>query len=146
MSDERGVAAMIAEPGLLERHAAQNVIDEAAHLFDAPTCPRPNLRRSKVKHRDAVRLGATGDPPVETRIINQHHRVGLVMAKVAICHAGQMQELVQVEDRAQKPHHGQLRQVGVQVATGRGHHRSAVADKLGRGILGADRMDQVGAV
>ena len=43
----------------------------------------------------------------------RHPEVGAMVAKIPIGAAGQRQELVEVCDRPQKPHHGQRRQIGV---------------------------------
>ena len=91
MADERGVAAAV-ETRFPRTAAHKHVVDEAPHLLDPPTGPGPNLRRRVIEHRNAVPLGPPGDPPVEARIVDQHHGVGPMMAKVAIGPAGQIQE------------------------------------------------------
>src|SRR5262249_46388530 len=40
-------------PALLERKSAEDVIDVAAHLLDAPASPGPELRRHKIKDGNA---------------------------------------------------------------------------------------------
>ena len=77
-----------------------------------------------------MRLRPAGDPPIEARIVDQHHGVGPLVAEVAIGPARQRKELVQVQQHAREPHHGQRRQIGVQRAAGRGHFGPAVADAL----------------
>ena len=129
MADERGVAAVLAEPRLLERQAAEHVVHQPPHLFDPPAGPGPNLRRRIVEDRNAVDLRPAGDPPVEARIVDQHHGVGPMVAEIAVGPAGQVPELVQVHQHAGEPHHGQGGQIGVQLAAGLGHFRPAVADR-----------------
>lgn len=89
---------------------------------------------------------APGNPPIEARVVDQHDRVGLVMAEVAVGPAGQGQKLMQVEQHAQKPHHGQHREVGVQLATGGGHAGAAIADRFQLGTAGAQGANQVRGV
>ncbi len=91
-------------PGRLERKAAQDLIDVLAHLLHPPACPRPDLRRHEIEDRNTPRLGPAGNPPVQTRIVDQHHRVGPFFAKVAIGHEDQSNERHQVEQDVQKPH------------------------------------------
>ena len=106
------------------------MVDQPPHLLHPPAGPGPDLRRRVIEDRNAVGLGPPGDPPVEARIVDQHDRVGPMMAEIAIGPAGQIPELVQVHQHAGEPHHGQGGQVGVQLAAGRGHLRAAVADGL----------------
>jgi hypothetical protein len=146
MADERGVCAALAIPLLFEWHATQHVIDKAAHLANAMRGPGPNLRRRKVEHRNAVRLRTACDPPVEAGIVDQHHGVRSVMAEVAIGPPPKRKELVDVDDHAEDPHHGQHSHVRVELAAGRGHLGTAVADELDVGAFGAELPDQIGAV
>lgn len=146
MADERGVAAPLGKPAGLKRQAAQDVIDKAAHFFDAPTGPGPNLRRGIIEHRNPVCLGAAGNPPVKARIVDQHDRVGTLVAKVSIGASGQRQELVNVQQHAQKPHHGQSGQIGMQSAAGFSHLGTAVADGFELGAALPQLANQISAV
>src|SRR5208283_3600775 len=65
MADERRIAAALTEPLFLERQAAEHVIAQPSHFPGAPSCPRPDLRRSIVEDGDAVDLGSPCDPPIE---------------------------------------------------------------------------------
>ena len=100
MPDKHRAAAALGEPFGLERQTAQHVVDEAPHLLDPPTGPGPDLRRRVIENRNTVRLGASGDPPVKAGVIDEHHRVGSVMAEVSIGPAHEVQKLVQVQQRA----------------------------------------------
>ena len=50
------------------------------------------------------------------------------------------------KQRAQEPHHGQGRQIGVQLATGGGHFRSAVTDALNGRLAPLELANQISAV
>jgi hypothetical protein len=140
------VAAALAIPRLLEWQFAQHVVDEASHFADPPAGPGPELRRAVIKHGNAMCLCPPGDPPVEARVIDQHDRVRPMMAEVAIGAACEVPELVNVQQHASEPHHGQLRQVFVQRAPGSGHPRPTVADKLAFSPSPAQFANEIGAV
>ncbi len=146
MTDERRVAAVPAKPRLLERQSAQDVVHKSPHLLDPPASPSPNLRRRVVKHRNAVGFCAARDPPVEAWIIDQHHGVRPVVAKIPIRPAGQVQELVQIQQHAGKPHHRQSGQVGMELAADLRHLRAAVADRPNAGTTALQLPNQVGPV
>ena len=97
-------------PGRLEGKAAQDLIDVLANLLHAPAGPGPDLGRNEVEDRDAPRLGAAGDPPVQTRIVDQHDGVRPLVAKIAIRHEDQADERHQVEKHVQEPHHREVDQ------------------------------------
>src|SRR5690606_36599334 len=78
--------------------------------------------------------------------VDEHHGVWPMMAKVAVGSAGEGEELMNVEDDAQHPHHGELGHVGVKLAIGGGHLGTAIADGLQLGILIPELANQVGAV
>ena len=86
------------------------------------------------------------DPPIEARIVDQHDGIGPMMAEVAIGSAGQREKLVDVQEHAEKPHHGQGREIGVQFAAGRRHQRAAVADAFDIRPPRTELPDQVRAV
>ena len=69
-----------------------------------------------------------------------------MMAKIAIRPAGQIQELVQVQQHAGEPHHRQRGQIGVELAADLGHFRTAVADGLNLRAALPQLPDQVGPV
>src|SRR5438105_1765674 len=46
--------AAIVVPLLFKRQRTQNVVDEAAHLLDAPAGPTPELRRHEIEDGNAV--------------------------------------------------------------------------------------------
>ncbi len=77
-----------------------------------------------------MRLGSTGDPPIESGVIDEHDRIRLVLPKVAVRLAQQIQELMKVEQHAQEPHHGQRGEIFVELAAGGTHDGPAVADSL----------------
>src|SRR5258705_1121929 len=108
MAHERRIATSIAVPGNFERQLAKHVVDETAHLFHAPAGPGPQLRNAVIKHRDTMRLSTSGNPPIETGVINQDDRIGSMMAKVTIGPAGEVPKFMDVEYGVQQPHHGQL--------------------------------------
>ena len=60
---------------------AEHQIKVTRHLFDAATVPRPNLGADVVNDLLSGRSFSqcTGKSQIETRIINQHHRVGLAL-------------------------------------------------------------------
>ena len=93
-----------------------------------------------------MRFRPPGNPPVEARIVDQHHGIGPVVAKVAVGDAGQVQKLAQICQHARDPHDGQAGQIIVQLAAGLGHPRSAKADELGLGRSPADGTNEVGAM
>ncbi len=146
MADERGVTAPLGIPLDFERQTAQHVVDQSPHFCHAPARPGPNLRRHVVKDRNAVCLRPPSDPPVEARVVDQHHGVGRRMAEIAVGAARQAEKLVQVEQHAQKPHHRQGRQIGVQLAPGGRHLRTAIADRFQIGILAPQLANQIGRV
>ena len=143
MAHEGRIAAAVAEPLLLERQAAQNVVHQSPHFLHPPLCPRPNLRRRVIENRNPVRLGPPGNPPVEARIIHQHHGVGLLVAEVAVGPARQVPELVQVDQHPGKPHHRQPGQIGMEPASGLRHVRAAVTDRFEPFASAAQLPDQV---
>ena len=130
VADQRGIAPVLAEPRLLKRQAAKDVVHQPTHLPDSPLGPRPDLRRGIIKDRDAVGLGPPGNPPVHSGIVDQHHGVGAVMPEILAGPDDQVPELVQVDQHPGEPHHGQGGQVGMEAAAGSGHVRAAVADRL----------------
>src|SRR5262245_2783564 len=100
MPHVRGVATALAVPILFERQLAQYVVNETAHLPYTPASPRPQLWRTVIENRDAVRFGSPGDPPIETRVIDQYDRVRPMVAEIAIGAARKVPKLVNVEQHA----------------------------------------------
>ena len=133
-------------PGRLERQAAQDEIDVLLDLLDPPAGPGPDLRRHEVEDRDAPRLGAAGDPPVQARVVDQHHGVGPFVAKIAIGLEDQPDERHEVQQDVQEPHHRQVDERIEQAGAGLLHVATAEADELGVGNELAERANQVGGV
>ena len=99
-----GRDAALAVPGLLKGQAAQDMIDQGAHLAHAPTGPRPDLRRHEIKDGNAVGMRPPGQPPMKTRVIDQHHSVGLLQAEIAVGFEQQREKLVGALQHTQHPH------------------------------------------
>ncbi len=133
-------------PGRLKRQAAQNEVNEFTNLAHPPSCPGPDLGRNVVKHRNAVRPGTSGDPPVETRIIDQDHRVGLIVAKEAIRPENQADERDDVQQHVQEPHHREIDQRIEQRSAGLRHPGTAITDEPSIGHAGPKRMNQIGGM
>jgi hypothetical protein len=146
MSDICGVATSFAVPSLFKRQLAQDVVDEPSHLSHAPACPGPHLRRTVVKDGNAMRFGPPGDPPVEAGVIDQDHRIRAVVAKISVGSAREPPKTVQVDEHAGEPHHGELREVLVQFATGCGHAWAPVADALAIRASAAKLANEIRAV
>ena len=91
-------------------------------------------------------MGAIGDPPVQTRVVDQDHRVRLLVTEIAIGPEDQTDERDDVEKHVEEPHDRQVDQRIDQLRPGRAHLRSAKADKFGLGEPRAEGFDQVGAM
>ena len=143
---QRRVAAALAEPRLLKRQTAQDVVDQPPHLPHPPLRPRPDLRRRIIKDRDADSLGPPRNPPVQARIVDQHHGVGPMMPEIFPRLDDQVPKLVEMDQHPGEPHHGQRRQVGVQTTAGGGHVRPAVTDRLEPLAAGLQLANQASAV
>src|SRR5579872_2182624 len=85
----------------------------------------PELGGKIIDYGDPQLLRAPRDPPVETRKVDQHHRVGPLLLEGAPRLPDQPQEFEQQRDHRQDPHHRQIGQPVDQPATGRFHQRSA---------------------
>ena len=133
-------------PRRLEGEAAQHEIDEFLYFLDAPARPRPDLGRDEIDDRDAPRLGAPGDPPVQPRVVDQHDGVGAIVTKMAIGHEDQADERQQVEQHVQEPHHRQVDERVEQACPGRRHLGSAEPGELGVGEQLAKRTNQIGGM
>ena len=68
------------------------------------------------------------------------------MAEVAIGLRSQIEEFVQAADDARKAHHGQRREIDMQLATGPLHQRTAEADELDVGAQSGQGAYEVRAV
>ena len=126
----RGLAPALAKPRLLERQFAEHMVDQPPHLPDSPTGPGPDLGSAVIEDGDPVGLGDAGHPPIEPRIVDEHHCVRSLLAETAPRPQEQTQKLVKVQQDPEQPHDGELRQVFVQLASCFRHPRSAVANEL----------------
>ncbi len=133
-------------PGRLEGKAAQNEVDVLLDLLDAPAGPGPDLRGDEINDGDAACLGAPGNPPVQPRVIDEHHGVRSLVAKIAIGLEDQPDEREEIEENVEEPHHGQVDQRIKQGRAGLLHVRSAESSELGVGKELAERANQVGGM
>src|SRR5262245_16889394 len=92
-------------PGGLEWQRANDVVNAAAHLLDAPAAPGPELRRDEVKDRDAAGLGPLRQPPVKAGVVDQDDGVRAMIAEVIVSLADETQERAQRANRAGDEHH-----------------------------------------
>jgi hypothetical protein len=76
---------------------------------------------------------------VKPREIDEHAHIGPRVEKAPLGPPRKIDEPVDVEDHAQEPHHGQLREVGHERAALRRHARPPEPDALGIGPPRADR-------
>src|SRR6185295_16656938 len=93
MTHELRSHAATGKPMVLERQAAQHVIDQPPHPPHAPGGPRPDLRRHVVINRNARGLGLAGNEPVESGKIHEDDGIRTMLAQVATCLADQPNEL-----------------------------------------------------
>ena len=115
---------------MLKGQGREDVIDEPAHLRGPPAGPGPDLRRAVEDHRDAVPFGPPGEPPVETRKVDEHADVGRAVEEAPLGLPRKIDEPMDREDHPQEPHHRQPREVGHEPAAGRLHGWPAEPDTL----------------
>lgn len=91
-------------------------------------------------------MGTPGQPPVEAGIVDEHDRVGTLMAKIAIGPRQQTEEGVDVGQDAGEPHDGQPAKGVQQSAPGLGHAFAAEADAFHGRIERPELPDEIAAV
>ena len=85
----------------------QHMVDVLANLPDTPRSPSPHLRNAIIKNRNLPGLGFLGNPPVESGIVNQHHRVDFVIEEILVGLGDQAKKEADVFEGIEKHHrHG----------------------------------------
>ena len=91
-------------------------------------------------------LARFGEPPVQPGVIDEHHGVGALVAKIAIGLEDQPHEREEIQENVQEPHHRQVDERIKQACAGLFHVGSAESRELGVGKELPERANQVGGM
>src|SRR5437660_2727162 len=132
MADEdRAQSALIVEPGF-ERKNTEHQIEPARHLLDSAAVPGPNLRADVVNNFLRWRLFSqcAREAQVESRIIDQHHRVRLARLDFSQRRVKLLSKVTVMLDHFPQPEHARLLDPVLKIRTGdRSHLRTAATDE-----------------
>src|SRR5579871_642284 len=146
MPDIVGPDTALPVPTLLERQGAQYLINPPPHLSNAPAGPAPELGWHEIRHRNAMKVGPPGQPPMESGVIYEHHRIGTVMGKEAVGLGKQAKKNMTVGEDARKPHHRQFGERVEEPASFGPHPFAAEADALNIRLQPAKGPNKIGPV
>lgn len=146
VADVGGVDAALAEPGFFKGEDAEQVIQMAAHGFDAAFAPGPGLGCDKVDDRDVGAVEFARDAQVEVRAVSEDGHGGFFLARGGDELAELAPDAGDVGDDLDQADHVELRLIHHGADAGLGHARAGAAEEVPIGVAGLEDAREGGGV
>ena len=146
MAHERDRDSRLAVERLLEGEDHDHLRDALPDRPHPAAAPRPDLRRDVVDDRDAAPLQLARESEVEVRVVHEHGDGRPVAVHLLEDGAEHRAQVAQVAEHLEKPHHGQVADVGEEAAALGPEPVAAEAEHLEGAHLIAQVTDEVAGV